>query len=305
MIDLISFGIVIDDIVLPDGTTHMGLLGGGGPQTAWGMAAALGSGETVGLVAVVGEDFEIQALAPMQTAGVNLEGIRRATALTPRAWQHIDSEGGRVHQWQSAPVHSITFGTSLHDLLPESYRQARGLHWGLHPENPVLDDARSLTSAGVRVSLETFKPPEQPLSNDELGQILTACTIFSPNWSEAVGMVGKSDYAAVIRGFREAGCHILALRRGAAGAEVWDFKSEQAVRVPAVLTQVVDPVGAGNAFCGALLASLDLGIETAACRGVAAASYLVEQFGLPAKLPEPANFERRFAFALAGMEHLS
>lgn len=51
MIEYIAFGIIIDDIVFPDGHTQMSVLGGGGPQTAWGMAAALGSGETVGLVA--------------------------------------------------------------------------------------------------------------------------------------------------------------------------------------------------------------------------------------------------------------
>ena len=38
----VAFGIIIDDIVFPDGATHMGVLGGGGPQTAWGMAAARG-----------------------------------------------------------------------------------------------------------------------------------------------------------------------------------------------------------------------------------------------------------------------
>jgi cytidine kinase len=34
---LITFSIIIDDIVFPDGSTRMGVLGGGGPQTAFGM----------------------------------------------------------------------------------------------------------------------------------------------------------------------------------------------------------------------------------------------------------------------------
>ena len=33
--ELVAFTIIIDDIVLPDGTTHMGQLGGSGPQTQW------------------------------------------------------------------------------------------------------------------------------------------------------------------------------------------------------------------------------------------------------------------------------
>lgn len=302
MIDLVSFGIVIDDIVLHDGTTYTGLPGGGGPQTAWGMAAVPGTGKTVGLVASVGEDFDTRLLASMRAAGVDLEGVRRTATATPRAWQYIDEKGSRVHRWQIPPAQSITLGTSLYNLLPENYREARSFHWGLHPENPALADAQHLTAMGKRMSLETFKPPQQPLGAAALRQIVTACTVFSPSWSEAAGMIGRSDHSTVIERFREAGCHMLALRRGAAGAEIWDFKAGQAVRVSAVPTEVIDPVGAGNAFCGAFLAALDQGLAEAACHAAAAASYLLEQFGLPAQLPTEADYQKRVAFARAGME---
>jgi hypothetical protein len=35
--DFGAFGLIIDDIVFPDGQTAMGILGGGGPHTAFGM----------------------------------------------------------------------------------------------------------------------------------------------------------------------------------------------------------------------------------------------------------------------------
>ncbi|HML22302.1 MAG TPA: hypothetical protein PKD09_11685 [Aggregatilinea sp.] len=66
----------------------------------------------------------------------------------------------------------------------------------------------------------------------------------------------------------------------------------------------MDEVGAGNAFCGALLARLDDGIAEAACHASAAASYLVEQVGVPAALPDPADYARRIAEIRAGMEIL-
>ena len=37
MVDFFGFNIILDDIVFPDGQTRMGLLGGGGPQAAFGM----------------------------------------------------------------------------------------------------------------------------------------------------------------------------------------------------------------------------------------------------------------------------
>ncbi|MBN8636131.1 MAG: hypothetical protein J0M07_12460 [Anaerolineae bacterium] len=304
MIQYISFGIVIDDIVLPDGSAYMGILGGGGPQTVWGMAAALGGGEQVGLVAEVGTDFDVVSLAPLHAARINLDGVRSTAAQTPRAWQHIDAERGRTHQWQAPPLKSITFGTSIAELLPASYAGVRGFHWGLHPENPPLGEAQQLIHSGAQVSLETFKPPERPLTADALRDLIGACTVFSPNWSEAAGIIGSTDYARVINTFREAGCQVLALRRGSAGADVWDFRSDEGVRVPAVPTTVVDTVGAGNAFCGALLATLDHGVEAAACQAVAVAAYMVEQFGLPDHLPEASDYAQRIAFARRGLTKL-
>ena len=52
--DFVTFTIIIDDIVFPDGRTAMGVLGGGGPQTAVGMKLW---SDRVGLVANVGADL--------------------------------------------------------------------------------------------------------------------------------------------------------------------------------------------------------------------------------------------------------
>ena len=62
MIDLVAFGIILDDLVFPDGHTVTGTLGGGGPQTAFGMRlpATGWMGRVIGrrrLVAGVGRDL--------------------------------------------------------------------------------------------------------------------------------------------------------------------------------------------------------------------------------------------------------
>jgi ribokinase len=134
--------------------------------------------------------------------------------------------------------------------------------------------------------------------------MLSACAIFSPNWLEATRLVGSEEYDAVLDRFRALGCRALALRRGADGADVWNLVEGRGVHVPAVQTQVVDTVGAGNAFCGALVARWGDGIETAACFASAAASYLLEQVGMPAALPDPADYTRRLDEARAGLRVL-
>ncbi len=55
------------------------------------------------------------------------------------------------------------------------------------------------------------------------------------------------------------------------------------IYVPAVPTNVIDPTGAGNAYCGGFLAGYvqTSDVLTAARYGAVAASFLVEQAGLP------------------------
>jgi sugar/nucleoside kinase (ribokinase family) len=270
------------------------------------MAAALGSGENVGIVAVVGRDCTTELLAPLAASGIDISGLRHAEYLTPRAWQRFDHDGRRIHQWRVPPHPGETVYEMAVKALPEHYRSARGLHWGLHPENPTLNHAKGLMAAGMRVSLETFRPPGKSLTESELRDLMTACEIFTPGWDEAVGMVGSSDESVIVRTFRDAGSKILSLRRGELGADIWDFRDGrvEGVHVPAVPTRVIDHTGAGNAFAGALLARLDDGIDVAGAHGAAAASFMLEQFGIPSGLPDPEAYRGRVAYGQNRIERL-
>ena len=304
-ITYVAFGIIIDDIVFPDGVTRMNVLGGGGPQTAWGMAAARGSGEAVGLVAGIGSDLDQSALAPMRAADIDLDGVRLTDLPTPRAWQVLEFDGRRTQVWR---VPLPTLGAQLArdwDVLPPAYQAAHVFHWGIHPgEDGSLLFAQRLREAGRLVGLEPFRPSDQPLSDQALGAILAACDVFSPNVLEAARITGCENEHAMLARFRDLGGRVLALRRGAAGANVWDLQQGYGVHVPAVQTAVVDVVGAGNAFCGALAARLADGLDEAACHASAAASYLIEQVGLPPSLPDPADYARRLDEARAGRRGL-
>lgn len=50
------FTIIIDDIINPDGSSLMGALGGGGPQTLFGYQVATNQRGTVALAAAIGQD---------------------------------------------------------------------------------------------------------------------------------------------------------------------------------------------------------------------------------------------------------
>jgi sugar/nucleoside kinase (ribokinase family) len=163
--------------------------------------------------------------------------------------------------------------------------------------------ATELTKQGRTVSLETFRPPPQPLSEDELRTILSACTVFSPNWEEAAAIVGTGQSSSfthiyqALKHFKWSGSKILTLRFGETGSIVRESVAYCVLTFP---TQAVDSVGAGNAFCGALLARLhndaNEPLVEAACHGTVAASYMVEQVGIPPKLPDPVDYEKRLNY---------
>ncbi|MEM6528024.1 MAG: carbohydrate kinase family protein [Chloroflexota bacterium] len=296
---VVGYGIMVDDIVFPDGKTRMGLLGGGGPQTAWGAAAATGDGTQAGLVAGVGNDLDAVDMRPLHNANINMDGIRQTQHPTPRAWQVLEWSGLRRHVWR-VPVDTLDEQLARgYDVLPASYHDAAYFHWGIDPGNTTPDQnwTTGLITQGGKVSIEPYQPPPQPLSPEALKELVSPLALFTANQTEAEGITGKTDNTDIIRAFREAGCDYLALRNGSLGSLVVDINSGEAVHVPAVPTDVVDVVGAGNAFNGALLITLEQGIAEAACYASAAASYMIEQVGMPLHLPDRDDFMRRVNFA--------
>jgi sugar/nucleoside kinase (ribokinase family) len=279
--DFVAFSLIIDDIVFPDGRTVMGALGGGGPQTAFGMKLWA---DRVGLVGGVGSDLPADTQAWLEAMGIDAAGLRYASQWpTPRAWQILEADGRRTQVWRiPGPAIGAQLARSL-DRLPPAYQLARGFHMGLHPEEANLDFIRILRQKGAVVSIEPFRPAARPLAQAELQALLSAGQIFSPNEAEAQSLVSSGQPLELIQRLVKAGAEIVALRRGASGAIVHRADTGETWSIPAAETSVVDSTGAGNAFCGGFLAGwVQTGnLLTAGLYGAVSASFLVEQVGLP------------------------
>ena len=73
-LDLVVFTVIVDDLVFADGSTRMGVLGGGGPQTAFGFRTHPGN-FSVGLAAGIGPDFPRECEDWLDANGVDSEGL--------------------------------------------------------------------------------------------------------------------------------------------------------------------------------------------------------------------------------------
>lgn len=150
------------------------------------------------------------------------------------------------------------------------------------PVEAVAAAARCAHAAGVPVVLNPAP------AADVLDRLAGLVDVIVPNQTEAALLTGRSpdddpgDLAAALRA-RLGGAVVLTL--GAAGALVLD--GDGAIRLAPHAVAVVDTVGAGDAFCGALGAALAAGhdLRTAAAHGNAAGALATTRRGAEPSMP--------------------
>lgn len=288
--------IILDDIVYPDGRTRMEVLGGGGVHTAAGMRVW---GARPGLLACIGHDLS-PALAARLERDFDLRAAVRLDLPQARAWQVFEWDGRRTEIFRVQQPEPFLRGPYPEDV-PASFRAV--------PALTVLRDAAEFQRwRQAFPEAVILWEPEQAFmtaANRRAFQAaLPLADIVSPNLLEASLLYGLTDPAALVRAMLDDGAPMAALRLGEAGSLLGRAGEAALIAVPAVpVPQVVDQTGAGNAFCGGLL----LGwlrthdLRTAGCWGAVAASFTLEQVGVPDLLPEAIAAERdaRLAWALA------
>jgi cytidine kinase len=305
MVAFWGFDIIIDDIVMPDGTTSMGKLGGGGPQATYGMRLW---SESVGLVASVGPDLPPDAMAWLKQAGIYSDAIQINTAATPRAWQIMEEDGRRAQIWRVPPSAVDIHLTHTIDRIPTDHPSPTGFHIGVDPLDVEFDFLGDLKQTEALVSIETYTPAHRQLTRDELERLVAVPDIFSFNLEEAYSMLGKMDPLDLLEAVLSAGATIAMLRMGAKGSLIGARATDQIIYVPAVQVEVVNPIGAGNAFCGGFLVGFaaDQDVIKSGAFAAVSASFMVEQNHLPDITPKTFEVaEQRLKQSVSSIETIT
>jgi sugar/nucleoside kinase (ribokinase family) len=279
-VDFVTFGVILDDVLFPDGSISMGSLGGGGLQTAFGMRLWSAS---VGLAARIGTDYQGQILDWLEGARIDHQAVQVSDRPTLRAWQLLEQDGRRTQLWQVDRIENQAQLKYTISDLPERYRHARGYHLGIHPETPDLDFLSALKSLGGLLSVEPFRPAQCQIGQDKLEQLLSVADIFSANQSEASSLVGPAEPAEQALRMVEAGAKVAVIRCAEAGSLAATHQTGVPVHIPAHPTRLANPVGAGNAYCGGFLVGwVESGdLRLAGEYGAVAASLMIENRQLP------------------------
>ncbi len=292
-----SWGIIIDDIVFPDGRTQMGVLGGAGLYAAVGMR--LWSPD-VTLISAVGQDFDEQAL---RAHGLDARGLQATEFPTPRAWQLFEEDGRRTQIFRVPDnvVQEQLVRAPLSWPLPPGLEAAHYMLRGSPDEEQMV---RSLARTdGLRLSAEPIVDEATTAQErDVIARCLPHFELFSPDEEGAALLVGEGPPLEQVQQLAALGPRLVALRMGAEGSLVYERESECAWRVPAAPATVVDITGAGNAYCGGLLVGWhETGeVPQAAAMACVGAAITIEQVG-PTTL---ANAKQRAAQILRSIERL-
>jgi ribokinase len=280
--------LTIDDVVMPDGTTAMGLCGGNAIYASLG--ARLWE-EQVGLAARIGPDFP-HHLQTLQDAGVKL-ALTEVVEPSIHNWALYESDGERRFiNWVSSGSH---LDQSIRpEELPAVMGAARG--WHVAPMPLSVQSALVGSLAAREVPVVALDPHEDyiPGHTDELLALLPSVTLFLPSRREAEILYGSDDPEAAATAFLEAGPAAVAIKLGGDGSLV--CVAGQALRhVPCVPVRTVDPTGCGDAYCGGFVAAWLNGGDalTAACHGTVSASFTAETRGATGMLPLDATTARR------------
>ncbi|MEZ4707128.1 MAG: carbohydrate kinase family protein [Caldilineaceae bacterium] len=293
MIDLLIYGkIIIDDILLADGSVARGVLGGGGPQAAFGGRLWH---DSVGFLSRSGTDLAAPHVQGLEALDIDLSGwVRFADIPTPyNQLISYDTEGyfatgDRSHMVMALDRAAWDRLLAQPLALPAKYQTPQAIHLITEfAREPMVAAAHALRQQGALFALEPIMDFRQWSNRAEMLELFKHVDMVTPDWPSASGLAGSHDPYTVMRYWADLGPRLVAVRHSEHGSYVWSADEDHIWHVPAVPVNVVDPTGAGNAYGGGLLAGWlhSRDAKAAGCHGAVAASFLVERVGLPAMQP--------------------
>ncbi len=274
-------GLIVDDIIFPNGDTRLAVLGGGAIHGAAGM---LIWDQRAGISVCAGRDLPDSARQRL-ARDFDLQGVIWLDIPQARAWQLFEWDGKRTEVFRVDELDPFIYQPDP-SQVPTAYHAARGVY--LLRDAIRLPDWRALYPDAVLL----WEPLQQYMISEHAAEFRAALPhidIVSPNLLEAEQIYGRADPSTLVRAMLDDGATIAALRMGERGSLVGTRGDPDLIAVPPVsVPHLIDQTGAGNTYCGAFLVGwLETGdLRRAACYGAVAASFSLEVTGVADPPPD-------------------
>lgn len=240
----------------------------------------------VGLVAVVGEDFDFDFVETLKARGADVSGLQVKQGEKSFFWH------GKYHMDMNSRDTLVTELNVLGDfdpIIPAHLQQPEFVMLGNLSPQVQLTTLDRLTQKPKLVVLDTMNF-WMDIALDDLKKVLQRVDVLTINDEEARQLSGEYSLVKAARIIRAMGPKTLIIKKGEHGALLFgasESGNEEVFFCPALpLEEVFDPTGAGDTFAGGFIGYLAStgrtdfeAMKTAIVYGSAMASYCVEQFG--------------------------
>ena len=275
---LVIGSVAFDAIDTPFGSTGKIV---GGAASFISLATSLLHNQ-VGLVAVVGDDFDFDFIKLLNDRGVDTTGLQVKEGEKSFFWH------GKYHMDMNSRDTLVTELNVLGDfdpIVPQNWKNPEFVMLGNLSPQVQLTTLDRLESKPKLVVMDTMNF-WMDIALDELKTVLKKVDVLTINDEEARQLSGEYSLVKAARVIRAMGPHTLIIKKGEHGALLFGNEG-QIFFCPALpLEEVFDPTGAGDTFAGGFIGYLaSVGrtdfeaMKTAVIYGSAMASCCVEQFG--------------------------
>lgn len=276
-------------------------LQGFGGDTSNAVIAAARAGAQVAYLSRVGDDAFGQALLDLwHEEQVDVERVERDAAHPTGIYFVTHGEQGHAFSYlRAGSAASHMTPQWLDGPVAQTIAQSRVLHVsGISLAisatacDTVFAAMQLAREAGTLVSFDSnLRLKLWPLARARacITQAVSMCDVFLPSLEDVAALVGLHEPDAVIDWAHALGASSVVLKLGSDGALISQRVGDEyrRERIPGHAVELVDATGAGDCFCGNLLARLARGqpLADAARYANAAAALSVQGFGAVAPLP--------------------
>ena len=289
---LIIGSVAFDAIETPFGSTGKIV---GGAASFISLASSMLHNQ-VGLVAVVGDDFDFDFIDRLKARGVNTDGLQVKDGEKSFFWHgkyHLDMNS------RDTLVTELNVLGTFDPIVPDNWKSPDYVMLGNLSPEVQLKTLERLEQRPKLVMMDTMNF-WMDIAMDDLKQTLRLVDVLIINDEEARQLSGEYSLLVASKVIRAMGPKTLIIKKGEHGALL--FQDENVFFAPALpLEEVFDPTGAGDTFAGGFIGFLastdDISFENmkrAIIAGSALASFCVEKFGTQRLLEiSRADIDRR------------
>jgi sugar/nucleoside kinase (ribokinase family) len=273
--------LLVDDVVLADGTTRMAQAGG---ALLYGALAATLWNARPGLVSVLGTDYPVDVLQMLRQRGVDLAGLHALGHPGVRTWLLYEGANRRMIHRMGCPTHEDV--SPQPRMIPTEWHGARAFHLAPMPFDVQRTLIASLSGVvGRFVSVDPLLPVTTETLH-EWREVLANVDAFFPGEDEILFDAMQTNPPLALSRLANGRLRFIVFKRGAKGGTLYDAHERRCYDWTTRADVVVDETGAGDAFSSAFVLAHLEGQPIEAClqRAVVTASFALAGWGPEALL---------------------